>query len=132
MPVSEPAAWSLECSGCGAPRDAAGLPGVCDCGQPYLVRYRSTPAPEVKARLPGRGWTMWRYREWLPPAAAETPISLGEGGTPLLTVPRLAAKHGLRRLLRKEAGVNPTGSVQGRGRPGALTRPALPGAQRLG
>src|SRR2546425_328499 len=85
MPVSEPAAWSLECSGCGATRDAAGLPGVCDCGQPYLVRYRSTPAPEVKARLPGRGWTMWRYREWLPLADAEAPITLGEGGTPLQT-----------------------------------------------
>src|SRR5205807_632489 len=131
MPVSEPAAWSLECSGCGATRDAAGLPGVCDCGQPYLVRYRSTPAPEVKARLPGRGWTMWRYREWLPLADAETPISLGEGGTPLLTVPRLAAKHGLRGLFVKEEGVNPTGSFKARGLAAAVTRAALAGAKRL-
>src|SRR6058998_1174489 len=88
MPVSEPAAWSLECSGCGATRNAAGLPGVCDCGQPYLVRYRLTPPPEAKALLPGRGWTMWRYREWLPLADAEAPITLGEGGTTLFTVPR--------------------------------------------
>src|SRR5256712_11742333 len=108
MPVGKSAAeaatrrvfpWSLECSGCGATRNAAGLPGVCDCGQPYLVRYRSTPAPEVKARLPGRGWTMWRYRGWLPLADAGTPISLGEGGTALLTVPRLGAKHRLRGAL---------------------------------
>src|SRR2546430_6391698 len=131
MPVSEPAAWSLECSGCGATRNAAGLPGVCGCGQPYLVRYRSTPAPEVKARLPGRGWTMWRYREWLPLADAETPISLGEGGTPLLTVPRLAAKHGLRGLFVKEEGVNPTGSFKARGLAAAVTRAALAGAKRL-
>src|SRR3989449_8357932 len=131
MPVSEPAAWSLECSGCGATRSAAGLPGVCDCGQPYLVRYRSTPAPDVKARLPGRGWTMWRYREWLPLADAETPISLGEGGTPLLTVPRLAAKHGLRGLFVKEEGVNPTGSFKARGLAAAVTRAALAGAKRL-
>src|SRR6266513_4609301 len=131
MPVSEPAAWSLECSGCGATRDAAGLPGVCDCGQPYLVRYRSSPAPEGKALLPRRGWTMWRYREWLPLADREAPISLGEGGTPLLTVPRLAAKHGLRGLFVKEEGANPTGSFKARGLAVAVTRAALAGAKRL-
>src|SRR5207245_6622482 len=57
MPVSEPAAWSLECSGCGATRDAAGLPGVWHCGQPYLRRYRPTPAPAAhaaRAGLPAR------------------------------------------------------------------------------
>src|SRR5439155_2311974 len=139
MPVRKSAAeaaivalpWSLECSGCGATRNAAGLPGVCDCGQPYLVRYRSTPGPGVKARLPGRGWTMWRYREWLPLADQETPISLGEGGTPLLTVPRLAAKHGLRGLFVKEEGANPTGSFKARGLAAAVTRAALAGAKRL-
>src|SRR5213594_656093 len=139
MPVRKSAAegaivalpWSLECSGCGATRSAEGLPGVCDCGQPYLVRYRSTPAPEVKARLPGRAWTMWRYREWLPLADAEAPITLGEGGTPLLTVPRLAAKHGLRGLFVKEEGANPTGSFKARGLAAAVTRAALAGAKRL-
>src|SRR5204862_5361609 len=105
--------------------------GVCECGQPYLVRYRSTPAPEAKALLPGRGWTMWRYREWLPLADAEAPITLGEGGTPLLTVPRLAAKHGLRGLLVKEEGANPTGSFKARGLAAAVTRSALAGARRL-
>src|SRR6059036_2894755 len=139
MPVRKSAAeaaiaalpWSLECSGCGATRSAEGLPGVCDCGQPYLVRYRSAPAPEVKARLPGRAWTMWRYREWLPLADAEAPITLGEGGTPLLTVPRLAAKHGLRGLLVKEEGANPTSSFKARGLAAAVTRAALAGAKRL-
>src|SRR5207247_1600986 len=90
-------------------------------GQPYLVRYRSTPAPEGKALLPRRGWTMWRYREWLPLADREAPISLGEGGTPLLTVPRLAAKHGLRGLFVKEEGANPTGSFKARGLAVAVT-----------
>src|SRR5438876_4042077 len=74
---------------------------------------------------------MWRYREWLPLADAETPISLGEGGTPLRTVPRLAAKHGLRGLFVKEEGVNPTGSFKARGLAAAVTRAALAGAKRL-
>src|SRR5437870_11581720 len=140
MPVRKSAAeaatrrvfpWSLECSGCGATRNAAGLPGVCDCGQPYLVRYRSSPAPEVKARLPGRGWTMWRYPESLPLAEAEAPITLGEGGTPLLTVPRGAPKHGLRGRFVPEEGANPTGSLKARGLAAAEPRPALARATRL-
>src|SRR5207302_5391369 len=124
--------WSLECSGCGATRSADGLPGVCVCGQPYLVRYRATPAPEARARLAERRWTMWRYREWLPLADGEAPVTLGEGGTPLLAVPRVAAKHGFRELRVKEEGANPTGSFKARGLAAAVTRAALAGAQRRG
>jgi threonine synthase len=120
--------WSLECSSCGASRDAEGLPGVCDCGQPYLVRYRAAPAPQARALLPERPWTMWRYREWLPLADGEAPLTLGEGGTPLLSVPRLAAKHGFHDLLVKEEGANPTGSFKARGLAAAATRATLAGA----
>src|SRR5258705_12433521 len=124
--------WSLECSGCGATRGADGLPGVCACGQPYLVRYRTTPAPEARGLLQQRPWTMWRYREWLPLADGEAPVTLGEGGTPLLTVPRLAAKHGFRDLRVKEEGANPTGSFKARGLAAPGTPAALAGAPRLG
>jgi threonine synthase len=130
VPVSE-LPWSLECSGCGATRSADGLPGVCACGQPYLVRYRATPALEARALLQQRDWTMWRYREWLPLAEGEAPVTLGEGGTPLLEVPRLAAQHGFRDLRVKEEGANPTGSFKARGLAAAVTRAALAGAQRL-
>src|SRR2546430_5314240 len=123
--------WSLECSACGATRNADGLPGVCACGQPYLVRYRVTPAPEGRALLQERRWTMWRYREWLPLADGEAPVTLGEGGTPLLTVPRLAAQHGFRDLRVKEEGANPTGSFKARGLAASVTRAALAGARRL-
>src|SRR5881397_1888471 len=121
--------WSLECSGCGATRNADGLPGVCACGQPYLVRYRVTPAPEGRALLQERRWTMWRYREWLPLADGEAPVTLGEGGTPLLAVPRLAEQHGFRDLRVKEEGTNPTGSFKARGLAAAVTRAAHAGAR---
>src|SRR5256885_10401078 len=123
--------WSLECSACGATRNADGLPGVCACGQPYLVRYRVTPAPEGRALLQERRWTMWRYREWLPLAEGEARVAVGEGGTQLLAVPRLAAKYGFRELTVKEEGANPTGSFKARGLAAAVTRAALAGAQRL-
>ncbi len=106
------------------------MPGVCtSCGQPYLVRYRAAPAPEVKGRLRERPWTMWRYREWLPLADGEAPVTLGEGGTPLLSVPLAGAKHGFRNLRVKDEAVNPTGSFKARGLAAAVTRAARAGAK---
>ena len=121
--------WSLQCSSCGSTRSAEGLPGVCDCGQPYLVRYGATPGPEARALLRERRWTMWRYREWLPLADGEAPVTLGEGGTPLLAVPRLAERYGLRALRVKEEGTNPTGSFKARGIAAAVTRALRAGAR---
>src|SRR5213595_1821199 len=130
MPVCD-FPWSLECSACGKTLSADGLPTVCECGGPYLVRYTAAPGPEAKSLLRERRWMMWRYREWLPLANGEAPVTLGEGGTPLLTVPRLAAKHGFRELRVKEEGANPTGSFKARGLAAAVTRAALAGARRL-
>jgi len=124
------ARWSLECSGCGRERGADGLPGVCEsCGSPYLVRYTAAPDPGIKATLEGRPWSMWRYREWLPLGDGEQAVSLGEGGTPLLDAPRLAARHGFTRLLVKDESVNPTGSFKARGLAVAVTRAKLGGAE---
>jgi threonine synthase len=124
--------WTLECSACGATRAADGLPGVCDaCGQPYLVRYPSAPAPEVRGLLRERRRTMWRFREWLPLVEGEHPVSLGEGGTPLLKLERVGAAHGFAEILVKEEGVNPTGSFKARGLSAAVTRAVAAGARRF-
>src|SRR5437762_11477997 len=120
--------WSLECSACGKTRGADGRPGVCDCGQPYLVRYPAAPHPDVKSQLCDRPWTMWRYREWLPLADGESPVTLGEGGTPLLAVERVAARHGFGDLWVKDESTNPTGSFKARGLAAAVTRAAHAGA----
>jgi len=126
--------WTLECSACVPIRTRAadGLPGVCEsCGAPYLVRYATPPGSDAKVLLRERPWTMWRYREWLPLAAGESPVTLGEGGTPLLGVPRLAARYGFERLWIKEEGINPTGSFKARGLAVAVTRAVLGGARRF-
>jgi threonine synthase len=72
---------------------------------------------------------MWRYREWLPLAGAEQPVSLGEGGTPLLRVERL--DHDGLELWVKDESVNPTGSFKARGLAAAVTRAVLAGARRF-
>ena len=121
--------WSLQCSACGKTRSADGLPTVCECGGPYLVRYTAAPGPEAKSLLRERRWTMWRYREWLPLADGEAPATLGEGGTPLLAVPRLAARYGLPGLRVKDEATKPTGSFKARGLAAAVTRAGHAGAR---
>jgi len=124
----------LECSAC-VPirtRDAEGFPGVCEvCGAPYLVRYETLPPPEAKSLLKGQRWTMWRYSSWLPLAESEHPVTLGEGGTPLLGAQRLGARHGFDRLWVKDESTNPTGSFKARGLAAAITRAVRAGATRF-
>ena len=60
------------------------------------------------------GTGLWRYAAMLPIADPAHRVTLGEGGTPLLDCPRLAAALGVRRLLLKYDGPNPTGTVKDR------------------
>ena len=126
--------WTLECSACvpARTREADGLPGVCEvCGSPYLVRYAELPPPVARARLSGRCWSMWRYDGWLPLAPGERPVTLGEGGTPLLNVGRVAARQGFEQLWVKDESSNPTGSFKARGLAAAVTRATLAGATQF-
>lgn len=74
---------------------------------------------------------MWRYGSWLPLAYGERPITLGEGGTPLLSVKRLGARYGFEHLWVKEEGTNPTGSFKARGLAAAVTRASFAGAKQF-
>ena len=125
--------WTLECSGCGARRDAAGLPTVCDaCGSPWLVRFPGRYPAAARGALPARpGQGMWRYRELLPLKDGEQPVTLGEGGTPLLRAPRLGAAIGASDLWIKDEAANPTGSFKARGLSAAVTRAVAAGAERF-
>ena len=112
--------WELECSSCDHRQPGNALASVCPkCGQPLLVRYAgSAPArSDLHAR-----WDMWRYSALMPLLAGESPVSLGEGGTPLLEAPRVAKELGVRRVWVKDEGLNPTGSFKARGMSAAVTR----------
>ncbi|MEZ4584885.1 MAG: threonine synthase [Gemmatimonadales bacterium] len=123
--------FHLECSNCGAESSAEGLPTVCGgCGKPWLVRYPNRkPTMADRDRL--TGGSMWRYRPLLPLVGSQQPVSLGEGQTPLLEVPRLAREIGLPNLLVKDEGTNPTGSFKARGLAAAITMATLAGARRF-
>jgi threonine synthase len=125
--------WHLECSGCAARRGPEGLPSVCEtCGQPWLVRYPDRPPPSLTARAEVRcGQGMWRFRPFLPLTRSETPITLGEGDTPLLPCPRTGERLGCADLWIKDEAANPTGSFKSRGLSSAITRAALAGARQF-
>jgi threonine synthase len=60
------------------------------------------------------GGGLWRYAPVLPIVDPAHRVSLGEGQTPLLECPRLGKRLGVRRLVVKFEGSNPTGTVKDR------------------
>ena len=115
----------LECSACGRKHDADRLQNLCpDCGKVLLARYDLPRAARTLSRevVAARPRGMWRWRELLPVRDARNVVSLGEGDSPLLPAPRLGALAGLKRLLLKDEGSNPTGSFKARGISAAVSR----------
>ena len=106
---------ALHCSACGTPYSAFGLQRVSACcSQPLIVDY-DLHEPLSRTVIDAADATMWRYGALLPLLHPENRVTLGEGMTPLLALPRLAARHELASLLLKDEGQNPTGSFKARG-----------------
>jgi threonine synthase len=122
----------VECTVCGQKHDPTRMLSVCEqCGQMLAVRYdlERVKASLTKDALRSRSPGMYRFRELTPLATDEEPVTLGEGGTPLLPLPRLAADLGLRHVWGKDEGTNPTGSFKARGLGMAITRARTLGAR---
>ncbi|GAB2957718.1 threonine synthase [Hymenobacter coalescens] len=120
---------TLVCSRCHAPHDAFRPQTVSTCcAVPLLARYQQSEKLPQSVLLT-RAATMWRYREMLPLLDEANQVSLGEGMTPLLTLGRLGARYGLRSLLLKDEGQNPTGSFKARGLGMAVSKAKELGAQ---
>jgi threonine synthase len=121
----------LECTRCGKRHAAGALLNLCECGGPLYARYDLEHA--AKDMRPGhltlREPTLWRYREVLPVDDPDDRVSLGEGFTPLLPAPRLAALVGLPKLFVKDEAGNPTGSFKARGLAVAVSMARVLGAQ---
>src|SRR3989337_3047023 len=107
--VTEKRSWleTIECSNCGRTYDPDTLLTVCDaCGKGLLARYDLVAAAKTmtKESLRERRWDLWRYHEIMPVRDPQHRLTLGEGGTPLLDVPRIGSELGLANLLIKDEG----------------------------
>ncbi len=107
----------LECTATGETVESEALHGLSDAGKPFFARYDlDSLRPSFQpSELPPRRADLWRYEEVLPVRDRAFQISLGEGWTPLLDAPRLAARMGVARIWVKDEGQNPTGSFKDRG-----------------
>jgi threonine synthase len=107
----------LECAATGEWHAADQIHNLSRAGKPLLVRYDLDSAKKVvsKDRLASRPPDLWRYRELLPVRHVQDIVSLGEAMTPLLPLPKLAAKLGGGEILVKDEGRLPTGSFKARG-----------------
>ncbi len=115
----------LECSGCGAKYWADEVHTFCtECQSPLLPRYDLDAVLEHVDRdgLAARPAGMWRWHELLPVWDPGAIVTLGEGDTPLLLVPRVGAALGLSNVYVKDESKNPTGSFKARGLAAAISK----------
>ncbi|GAA4258748.1 threonine synthase [Azospirillum formosense] len=107
----------LECACTGERYEADTVHNLSRAGKPLLVRYdlEGVRGALTKDALAERPQDLWRYRELLPVRRVQDIVSLGEAVTPLVALPKLAAKLGAAELLVKDEGRLPTGSFKARG-----------------
>ena len=121
----------LECSACGLEHEWSRLQNLClSCHKPLLAKVDLTKAARTLTRenLATREKSLWRYREVLPLPPDVEPVSLGEGGTPLLRASKFADDVD---LWIKDESLNPTQSFKARGMSVAVSMAKHLGATKL-
>ena len=124
----------LECSGCGKAYSHHELHTFCPSCQSTLLPFydlkkvrQQVDRDEISRRKKG----MWRWQEVLPVLHNENQIFLGEGDTPLLSLPRLQRKLGISNLYVKDESSNPTASFKARGLAAAISKAKEPGVEKV-
>lgn len=142
----QPTTISLQCIRCQKTYSAHEIRYLCDCGglldvwhdlevlRPQINRglfdgrLSGAPGPRV---APTANSGVWRYREVILPATADTIVSRPEGNTPLYEHPRLSQWVGSKNLFLKHEGENPTGSFKDRGMTVGVTQARLMNARAV-
>ncbi len=108
---------TVECLDCGsrAPFSAA-EPKCPSCGSLWREgRYDLTATGPILADLIAhRPFDIWRYQELLPLTDANKPLTLGEGGTPLIQATNLGMMLGCPNIFVKDERQGPTASFKDR------------------
>src|SRR5438094_571729 len=121
----------LECSACGLEHKSSRLQNLCrSCNKPLFAIVDLAAASRTLQRetLPTRDKSLWRYREVLPLPGDVEPVSLGEGGTPLLRAQKFGGDID---LWIKDESLNPTQSFKARGMSVAVSMAKYLGASKL-
>ena len=123
----------LECSACGLQHDWSRLQNLClSCQKPLLAIVDLAAASRTLTRetFATREKSLWRYREVLPLPDNVDPVSLGEGGTPLLRASGSCRTNDTNLWIKDES-LNPTQSFKARGMSVAVSMAKYLGATKL-
>src|SRR6266540_5722348 len=124
----------LECSKCHKEYSHYEIQTFCpDCKATLLPRYDlDTARGKIdRAEISQRQKGMWRWHELLPVLVVKNQVFLGEGDTPLLSLPRLEKGLGLSNLYVKDESSNPTGSFKARGLAAAVSKAKELGVEKV-
>src|SRR5437588_6798971 len=124
----------LECTNCGTRHEWQQLQNLCTkCQKPLFPIYDLAAVGRAlkKEDLAAREKSLWRFREVLPLPMDAEPVTLGEGGTPLLRATRFGKAVGLTNLWVKDEAQNPTQSFKARGMTTAVSMAKHLGARKL-
>jgi threonine synthase len=126
LPMPYSALSHLDCPRCRTRHDADQVHGTCWCGSPLLARYdlRQVARRASPRDIAARPMDLWRYHELLPVRRDARVVSLGEGMTPLLPMPKIGRALGVPNLLMKDEGLIPTGTFKARGAAVGISRAA--------
>jgi len=107
----------LYCPKCGKQYQYGKIMQLCLCGSPLLVKYDLNRAKKLvrKDEIRGRLPNLWRYKELLPVRNEENIVTLGEGFTPLLKLPKAGVGLDIPEFYLKDEGVIPGGTFKARG-----------------
>ena len=121
----------LECSACGLQHPWSCLQNLClSCSKPLFAIFDLAAVTRtLKCETLGtREKSLWRYREVLPLPGNVEPVSLGEGGTPLLRAQKFGTDID---LWIKDESLNPTQSFKARGMSVAVSMAKHLGATKI-
>ena len=116
---------NLTCSNCGKSFSTEEVQTFCvDCNSPLISNYDLNSASEQLDRdeFTKRKKGMWRWHELLPVRELQNMVTLGEGDTATLHLPRVENLLGLSNLFVKDESSNPTGSFKARGLSAAVSK----------
>jgi threonine synthase len=125
------AGWLLRCIDCGSMFDSDPAGYTCSRCNGLLEALKeggSLTRGELYGR-PAKG--IWRFRALLPFGPDVRPVSLDEGGTPLIKAVNISRERRVRNLHVKNEGQNPTGSFKDRGMTVSVTRAVESGVRVL-
>jgi threonine synthase len=124
----------LECSECQQQFSPDKVQTFCPNCQAPLSAVYDIEAIKKKLSLSDfatRPSGMWRWHELLPVKDPQKIVSLGEGDTSILQLPRIGKQLGLTQLYLKDEGTNPTHCFKARGLSAAVSKAVELGVQEF-